>query len=325
MFKKIYSCTVCISILFISLTVHAAEKERVAILDFNEFNCPKATAKIITDMVGARVFESKVFTIVEREQIKQVFDELALQMTGCTDSNCAVKIGQMLSAGKIILGTVHKADMYIIVVKVVNVANNKIEGNYRAEAFDGSGFDAAVKEIADKIKSEFKTDMFFSASISGGYLAAIGDFKDLTKGGAGANLNFYINNFIFKGAVFNFATGAYFFSGAKKSIDSIMAIPAIAYLGYSFNVARSTKIAPYIGGGYFIWLMNYDKDNADQYGKYEYKRETFYDPAISVRCDIEYSLSSTISAFIAPSYTFAFEKKNNPQTAGGDAGIKMYF
>jgi hypothetical protein len=104
-----------------------------------------------------------------------------------------------------------------------------------------------------------------------------------------------------------------------------MAIPAIAYLGYSFNVARSTKIVPYLGGGYFIWLMNYDKDNADQYGKYDYKRETFFDPAISVRCDIEYAFTSTISAFLAPSYTFAFEKKHNPQAAGGDAGIKMYF
>lgn len=325
MFKRAAYVITALAIILSAIPLKASDKERVAVLDFNAFNCPRATAKIISDMVGAKVFETKVFTIVERNQIKQVFDELALQMTGCTDSNCAVKIGQMLSANKIIIGTVHKADMYIIVVKVVNVANNKIEGNYRAEAFDESEFESAVTNIVDKIKFEFKRDMYFSASISGGYLAALGDFKDLTDGGVGVNLNFYINNFFVKGAVFNFSTGAYFFGGAEESIDSIMAVPAMAYFGYAFNVATSTKIVPYLGGGYFIWMMNYDPDNADAYGEFEYERETFYDPAVSVRCDIEYSLTSTITAFLAPVYTFAFEKDYNPQMAGGDAGIKMYF
>ncbi len=305
-------------------TLLAAEKERAAVLAFEARNCPKTTAKVVTDMISTKIFDAKIFTIVEREQIKQVFRELELQMTGCTDSACAVKVGRLLSANKIVVGSVYKVDRYIVVTKVVNVADNRVEGNYRAEALEESDLESAVSEIVDKVEYGFKTATYPSLGVSAGYRYAAGDLADLTMGGFGINLDFTLNNFISKNTLLRFTTGAYLFRGKNESVDSILGVPLFLSLGYTLSPFRSTKIVPSLGGGYYIYSMKYDPDNADVYGNYEYERETFYDPALSVRIEIEYALTSTLHLFLEPLYTIAFEKNSNPQTAGFNGGVKMF-
>ncbi len=97
-------------------------------------------------------------------------------------------------------------------------------------------------------------------------------------------------------------------------------------LGYTFNMKRNLKIIPSLGAGYYIFFMKfYDPNDLDIYGNAKQKRKTYFDPAISLKTEIDYAVTSTIHAYIAPSYTFAFEKKQNPQMAGAEAGIKMFF
>lgn len=318
-----FSIVIC-SFIILALPLSAKDKDRVAVLDFNAHNCPQSLAKVISDMVGAKVFETHIFTIVERGQIDQVFKELELQQTGCTDSECAVEVGKMLSANKIVIGTVHKVDRYIVILKIVNVADNHIEGNYRVEAIDESEFEDAIQEVIEKMKYDFKTDSFLSYSISAGFLYAMGDFEDVAEYGYGINLNANINNFLFRSAILTLSAGFYSFTGADDSIDSIMIIPVSLYFGYSFNISRKFKIVPSIGGGYLVNMMSYDKDNADQVGNYNYSREIFYDPTASVRCDIDYAALPYLYISLSPQYTFLFEKKKTGQMLGANLGVKLF-
>lgn len=313
------------SFLVVTSPLFARDKDRAAILNFDAHNCPQAISKVVTDMIGAKIFETHIFTIVEREQIDQVFKELELQQTGCTDSECAVQVGKMLSANKIIIGSVYKVDKYIFIVKIVNVEDNRVEGNYRIEADDESEFEDAVSEVAEKIKFDFNTDIFYSFSVSPSFMYAIGDFDDIAEYGYGLNIDLNMNNFLFRSAILTLSSGFYSFTGADDSIDSIMIIPVSLYLGYSLNLSRKFKIIPYIGGGYLINMMNYDDDNADQFGNYDYSREIFYDPSVSVRCDIVYKALPYMHISLSPVYMFFFEKESTGQILGANLGIKMFF
>ncbi len=73
-----------------------AEKMQVAVLDLN----PKAVSKIlagaVTDMIRSEMVKTGLYTIIERTRMDEILKEQALQMTGCTDQTCAVKIGKLL-------------------------------------------------------------------------------------------------------------------------------------------------------------------------------------------------------------------------------------
>ena len=77
--------------------------------------------------------------------------------------------------------------------------------------------------------------------------------------------------------------------------------------------------------------MNYTAgQNTGNEGLFWLRELMKLDPDLSVVMitaygDIELAVTSTISIFLSPSYIFAFEKEHNPQMAGGDAGVKVYF
>ncbi|MDY6935151.1 MAG: CsgG/HfaB family protein [Spirochaetota bacterium] len=301
------------------------DKERAAILDFKAHNCPQSIAKAVTDIVSARIFETHIFTIVERNQIDKVFEEMELQKSWCTDSECAVKVGRLLSANKIIIGAIHKIDTYYILLRIVNVAIGKVEGNYKVKADEESRLEEACIEIVEMLEYDFKTETYLSYSISFGFQYAIGDYSKVGDDGYGFNLNLNVNNFIYKNAVLTISTGIYSFDGADDSIESIITAPIMLNLGYIYKLSRKIRIVPYLGCGYFINMMTYDKDGVDQFGDYEYSRENFYDPVASARCDLEYIMSLNLHIFLSPNYTYFFEKSNTGQILGADAGVKMFY
>gem|GEM_PF-2278294 len=71
---------------------------------------------------------SKKLTNVERGEIDKVLKEIGLQQTGCTETSCAVRAGELLGAQKIILGDITRLPgYYLISVRIVDVVLGKIE------------------------------------------------------------------------------------------------------------------------------------------------------------------------------------------------------
>ena len=102
-------------------------------------------------------------------------------------------------------------------------------------------------------------------------------------------------------------------------------IAVLLCLTYVWGVRSPTVNTSSVKAGVLKQVVKADPDNADVYGNYDYIRKVFYDPAISIKAEVDYAVTSTIHVFLAPSYTFAFEKSHNPQMIGGDAGVKMFF
>jgi hypothetical protein len=89
---------------------------------------------------------------VERNQMHSILNEQGFQQTGCTDQECAVKIGKLLSAQKILMGSVSKVGMQMVInVRIVDVEKGTVDLAAMEKAENDSKLPYAAKRIARKI------------------------------------------------------------------------------------------------------------------------------------------------------------------------------
>ncbi len=308
-------------------SVYSAEKgkPRVAVMNFSAHNCPEVVASSIKGMVGSKIFEKNIFNMIERTQIDEIMKEMALQQTGCTDSSCIVEVGKMLSADKIIVGDIHRVDEYIIIAKVVNVADGKIESNFKATAADESQFDNAVADISFRISNEYNKGNIIEVSATPGYLYAAGGIGDLFSSSYGIMVHGCVRNMFLQNLVLKAGMGYYYASGNNDAIKSISMIPFSISAGYYLDVHRLISVTPFGGVGFMIYAMNYDSDNADINGNYEYETKAYFDPILLMGVDVRINLYKNISVSIMPGYMIAFEKNAVNHFPGINLGVVMTF
>ncbi|MCG8572289.1 MAG: CsgG/HfaB family protein [Spirochaetes bacterium] len=105
--KKI---SISIFIIFLCLFLNAEEskQDRVVILNFNSINNDKATANAVTENFITSIIDLKVFTVIERTQLKKILNELKLTLNDDFDDNTALEIGKLAKAKIVMLGSVTK-------------------------------------------------------------------------------------------------------------------------------------------------------------------------------------------------------------------------
>ncbi len=92
-------------IIFNSHNLFANDKKRIAVFDFDARNAPKSYADIARDTLEINLHNSNAFTVLERGFNNPLLKEQGLQMSGCTDTSCAVQIGKLLSADLVVVGS----------------------------------------------------------------------------------------------------------------------------------------------------------------------------------------------------------------------------
>ena len=101
--------------LIIPLITLLFPKEVVAVLDLSPEGLSDSEARILTQRLTSELISIDKYTIVERASMDKLLKEQQFQHSGCTDSECAVEIGQMLNADYITVGSVSKfGEVYII-------------------------------------------------------------------------------------------------------------------------------------------------------------------------------------------------------------------
>lgn len=99
----------------------------VAVLEISG-TITKDESAVLTDKVINTIISNSEYSVVERSMMKEILKEQAFQMSGCTNNECAVEIGQILGVQKMVTGNIGKiGSMYSISLRVVNVATGKIE------------------------------------------------------------------------------------------------------------------------------------------------------------------------------------------------------
>ena len=112
---KAYCYSFCFIILFIhfafSQSISLAEKIRIAVLDFNGTQLPRTVRQACTDLIRNEMIKTGLFTVLEREEIDVILEDMGLSLIACEDQSCAVKVGKSLSAKKVLVGEINKLEI----------------------------------------------------------------------------------------------------------------------------------------------------------------------------------------------------------------------
>jgi TolB-like protein len=133
MMKKL----IFVLMLFVSGMLCAQEMKTVAVLDLLSEGLSSAEARMLTNRLRANLVKLNLFTVVDRENMEEILEEQAFQLTGCTSEACAVEVGQLLGVQNMITGSVgHIGRLYIIQLNLLNVESGQIE---RSATYDYQG------------------------------------------------------------------------------------------------------------------------------------------------------------------------------------------
>jgi len=143
--------SVILSISCIS-NLSAAQSIRIAVLDFEANNSSKYAANAVSEFISTEMAKKGELTILERKQIGAILKEQGFQQMGCTEQECAVEMGKLLSAKKILLGTLSKTgNVMIITVKSVDVETGKIDFAESEKCMKEDDLELASKILAVKL------------------------------------------------------------------------------------------------------------------------------------------------------------------------------
>jgi len=142
------------------------EKTRVAIQTLLAKGVSPTIAGAITDIVKSYIVNTRLFEVVEREQMDKILNEIGFQQTGCTDNACAVEVGKLLSAQKMVMGEISRVgDSYILGIRMVDVADGTSEHSSSIRADSDERLDAAATKLAKGLTESYKRTQkgFFTA------------------------------------------------------------------------------------------------------------------------------------------------------------------
>jgi len=105
-----------------------------AILALFPFQCNESLSRkkvnvAVSELLTQKLYQESFFSLVERNQLEIVLSEQKLGMTGAVESNTAAKVGQIIGARFVALGSVIQiGKSYQISVKLVDTSTSEIIG-----------------------------------------------------------------------------------------------------------------------------------------------------------------------------------------------------
>ena len=107
----------------------AAPKPTVAIMDLQCQGLSSADAVIVTDRLLSELGKAGTYDIVERTKRDEILKEQGFTMTGaCDQTSCLIEAGKMLSASKMVGGSIGKfGQAWVVNLRLVDVSTGRID------------------------------------------------------------------------------------------------------------------------------------------------------------------------------------------------------
>jgi len=109
-------------------TAPAQPVPRVGVLELTGENLPAGDLRALTDRLRMEIHATGRYVVLERERMDAILQEQGFQQTGCTVSECAIEIGQLLGVEKMVAGSINRIDAITTInVRLLDVATGAIE------------------------------------------------------------------------------------------------------------------------------------------------------------------------------------------------------
>lgn len=135
----------------------AVNLPKVAVFDFEADNVSKQTALLTSSKMRTELANQGRMIILERNEMDKILTEQGKNLAECTQEGCAVQMGEILDAEKIIIGRVSRTGKRIIVMaKFIDMESGKIDFA-KDLTLDDVGEDKLtdyISNLADKLSAE---------------------------------------------------------------------------------------------------------------------------------------------------------------------------
>lgn len=297
--KKLFKCIVIsLVLIFININNGYTDKMRIAVLNLRANGVSQRSAVAATNLIISQLINSNKFIVVERNQVDEILKEQGFQQTGCTDQECAVQIGKLLSANKILVGELTEYENSILItVRVVDVEKGIAEYASYGKALNEVDLDESIDKVVTKLIERMEVEkekIFEKDSSSLDSLKKFNSFLnilfDVNITSAPAGIFFSYNNFVptsspFKDYYDNLSGGALGYSkdyntyisyqigssfvigSSKNEIKAKTFINSYS-IGLRCGVPIYSRLYPYIGSSIIAsWCKEYyDKVSANFFG-----------------------------------------------------------
>ena len=106
----------------------AQDGVRIGVIDLVSETVPEAQTRVLSNRLRVELVRTGEFTVIERERMDVILEEMEFQMSGCVAVECIVEIGQLLGMEKMIAGNVDRlGDIYMTNLRMVDVETGAIE------------------------------------------------------------------------------------------------------------------------------------------------------------------------------------------------------
>ncbi len=147
------------------------ETPTIAVLDFEAIPAGDkdqlSVAATLTETMATELLATKAFRIIERRHIAKVMKELALGQTGAVDEQNAAKVGQLLGAKFLLVGSVSRvAGKQLVQARQIRVETAAAESAQSVSFSDIDDLPEACRDLARR----------FAGGAAAGSVSTFGDF-----------------------------------------------------------------------------------------------------------------------------------------------------
>lgn len=144
----------------IPLFAENESKMRIAVMDLKCEQVDPATGRTVSNMLRNELINKKEFTVVERSQMDSILQEQGFQQTSCTDQDCAIQIGKIVSAQKIMVGELSKlGKSYIITVRILDVETGTSDFAAKEKSLSDEKLDKSCRALAETLSDQIRRNL----------------------------------------------------------------------------------------------------------------------------------------------------------------------
>ena len=128
-------------------------KFHIAILNLEGRGISESEAATLSDQLRGHLVNLNAFIVLDRGTMEEILQEQGLQQSGCTITECAVRVGRVLNVQKIVAGSIGKiGKTYVINISMIDVESSRIERSFNRNAQgEIDGLLEILKDIAQEI------------------------------------------------------------------------------------------------------------------------------------------------------------------------------
>jgi TolB-like protein len=161
------------------------KKPTAAVLDFKVISgISKEESAALSSKFAYSFASTHEYTVVERGQMEGILKEQNMSMSDvCNGAECAVEIGKLLSAEKMVVGDIGKiGETYTVTIKLIDVTTGKVESTVNEEyAGKAEGLLGVFDVMAQKLTGTYKSSHTFLYVLGG--VAVVGGGAAVLLGG----------------------------------------------------------------------------------------------------------------------------------------------